>query len=114
RRVKKLEKRNRSRTHKLKRLYKGRRIDAIDADEEITLVNIQYDAKMFDMNALDGEEVFVARQNANVVKEVVDAAQVSTAATTVTITTKEITLGQALEGLKKFKTQGEKGCYTRA
>nr|GEX59933.1 putative ribonuclease H-like domain-containing protein [Tanacetum cinerariifolium] len=54
----------------------GRRIDAIDADEEITLVNIQYDAKMFDMNALDGEEVFVARQNANVVKEVVDAAQV--------------------------------------
>nr|GEX49588.1 hypothetical protein [Tanacetum cinerariifolium] len=62
RRVKKLEKRNRSRTHKLKRLYKvgltprvessrdeeslgedaskhGRRIDAINQDEDITLVN---------------------------------------------------------------------------
>nr|GEV72916.1 hypothetical protein [Tanacetum cinerariifolium] len=61
RRVKKLEKRNRSRTHRLKRLYKfglstrvesssdkeslgkdaskqGRRINVIDADEDITLV----------------------------------------------------------------------------
>nr|GEX78026.1 hypothetical protein [Tanacetum cinerariifolium] len=38
RRVKKLEKSNRSRTHKLQRLYyKGRRIDVIDADEDITL-----------------------------------------------------------------------------
>ncbi|GKB15991.1 hypothetical protein Tco_0849914 [Tanacetum coccineum] len=127
RRVKKLEKKNRSRTHKLKRLYKvgltarvessgdeedlgedtskqGRRINAIDADEDITLVNVQDDAdnEMFDVDALNGEEVFVAGQNENVVK-VVDAAQVSTAATTVTITTKEITLAQALEALKTSK-----------
>nr|GFB47244.1 hypothetical protein [Tanacetum cinerariifolium] len=59
----------------------GRRIDA---DEDITLI-------------------FVAGQNENVVEEVVDAAQVSTAATTVTITTKEITLAQALEALKTSK-----------
>ncbi|GJS12604.1 hypothetical protein Tco_0407076 [Tanacetum coccineum] len=95
RRVKKLEKRNRSRTHKLKRLYKigfstrvessddeeilgedaskhGRKIDDIDADEEITLFNVHADDEMFDVNALNGEEVFVARQN----EEVVDAAQV--------------------------------------
>ncbi|GKD16240.1 hypothetical protein Tco_1205398, partial [Tanacetum coccineum] len=39
----------------------------------------------------------------NVVEEVVDAAQVSTAATTVTITTEEITLAQALEALKTSK-----------
>ncbi|GKB10643.1 hypothetical protein Tco_0844566 [Tanacetum coccineum] len=62
-RVKKLENKDRSRTHKLKRLYKvgltarvessgdeenlgedaskqGRRINAIDADEDITLVNV--------------------------------------------------------------------------
>nr|GEX87313.1 hypothetical protein [Tanacetum cinerariifolium] len=107
RRVKKLEKRNRPRTHKLKRLYKvglsarvesfgdeyilgedaskqERRIDVIDADKDITLV-------------------FVARQNINVVEEVVDAAQVSTATTTVTITTEEITLAQALEALKTSK-----------
>nr|GEV60317.1 hypothetical protein [Tanacetum cinerariifolium] len=74
RRVKKLEKWNRSRTHKLKRLYKvgltarvessideeslgedaskQGRIKAIDTDEDITLVNIQDNAKMFDVNNL--------------------------------------------------------------
>ncbi|GJW60317.1 hypothetical protein Tco_0109652 [Tanacetum coccineum] len=128
RRVKKLKKKDRSRTHKLKRLYKvgltarvesssdeedlgedaskqGRRIDSIDADEEITLVNVQDDAdkEMFDVDALNGEEVFVAGQNENVVEEVVDAAQVSTAATIVTITTEEITLAQVLEALKTSK-----------
>ncbi|GKF50108.1 hypothetical protein Tco_0143359, partial [Tanacetum coccineum] len=124
-RVKKLKKKDKSRTHKLKRLYKvgltarvessgdkedlgedaskqGRRINAIDADEDITLVNVQDDAdnEMFDVNILNGEEVFVARQNENVVEEVVDVVQVSTATTTVTITTKEITLAQVLESLK--------------
>ncbi|GJR67501.1 putative ribonuclease H-like domain-containing protein, partial [Tanacetum coccineum] len=48
-------------------------------------------------------EVFVAGQNENVVEEVVDAAQVSTAATIVTIRTKEITLAQALEALTTSK-----------
>nr|GEY07625.1 hypothetical protein [Tanacetum cinerariifolium] len=69
----KLEKRDRSRTYKLKRLYKvdltarvessrdkeslgedaskQGRIKAIDADEDITLVNVQDDAEMFDVNA---------------------------------------------------------------
>nr|GEU36381.1 retrovirus-related Pol polyprotein from transposon TNT 1-94 [Tanacetum cinerariifolium] len=82
-RVKKLEKRNKLRTHKLKRLYKvgltarvesldeeslgenaskQGRIEAIDADEDITLVNVQDDAKMFDVDDLGGEEVFVAEQ----------------------------------------------------
>ncbi|GKB97460.1 putative ribonuclease H-like domain-containing protein, partial [Tanacetum coccineum] len=61
------------------------------------------DKEMFDVDALNGEEVFVAGQNEIVVEEVVDAAQVSTAATTVTITTKEITLDQALEALKTSK-----------
>ncbi|GJX39103.1 hypothetical protein Tco_0252406 [Tanacetum coccineum] len=128
RRVKKLEKKRSSRTHKLKRLYKvgltarvessgdeedlgedaskqGRRINAIDADEDITLVNVQDDAdnEMFDVNVLNGEEVFVAGQNENVVEEVVDVVQVSTAATTVTITTEEITLAQTLKALKTLK-----------
>nr|GEZ94275.1 hypothetical protein [Tanacetum cinerariifolium] len=79
RRVKKLEKRNRLRTHKLKRLYKvglsarvesfrdkeslgedaskqGRRIDAIDANEDNTLVN-DADNKMFDVDDLGEEPV---------------------------------------------------------
>ncbi|GJV63401.1 hypothetical protein Tco_1474229 [Tanacetum coccineum] len=78
---------------------KQRRIDAIDADEEITLVSVQNVVEeMFDVNVLDGEEVFVAKQEVadnkendevNVVEEVVevintakliiDAAQVSAA-----------------------------------
>ncbi|GJU87927.1 putative ribonuclease H-like domain-containing protein [Tanacetum coccineum] len=127
RRVKKLEKKNRSRTHKLKRLYKvgltarvessgdeeslgedaskHGRINVIDADEEITLVSVQDDAdkEMFDVDALNGEEMFVAGQNENVVEKVVDAAQVSTAVTTVTLTTEEITLAQALEKIKTSK-----------
>ncbi|GKF31922.1 hypothetical protein Tco_0101720 [Tanacetum coccineum] len=58
---------------------------------------------MFDVDALNGEEVFIAGQNENVVEKVVDVAQVSTTATTVIITTKEITLAQALEALKTSK-----------
>ncbi|GKB47219.1 uncharacterized mitochondrial protein-like protein [Tanacetum coccineum] len=79
------------------------RINAIDADDDITLVSVQDDAdkEMFNVDALNGEEMFVAGQNENVV-EVVDAAQVSTAAT-VTITTEEITLAQALATLKTLK-----------
>nr|GEW54717.1 hypothetical protein [Tanacetum cinerariifolium] len=110
RRVKKLEKKNRSRTHRLKRLYKvgltarvessdneeslsedaskQERIDVIDADEEITLVSVRdevvskdADKEMFDVDVLDGEEVFtvehevvVKRVNdeVNVVEEVVE------------------------------------------
>ncbi|GJV39528.1 hypothetical protein Tco_1417968, partial [Tanacetum coccineum] len=71
----------------------GRRIHDIDADEDITLVND--DDEIFDVDALAGEEVFVAEQSENVVEEVVDAAE--------TITTKEITLAQALAELKSAK-----------
>nr|GEZ68163.1 hypothetical protein [Tanacetum cinerariifolium] len=98
RRVKKLEKRNRSRTHKLKRLYKvgltarvessddeeslgeaaskqKRRIDVINPNKDITIVSVQDNAVMFDVNDdLGGEEVFVEQEvtglNENVVKEV--------------------------------------------
>ncbi|GKD62703.1 hypothetical protein Tco_1300212 [Tanacetum coccineum] len=92
RRVKKLEKKDKSITHKLKRLYKFGLTTRVESsgDEE-------------DLDVLNGEQVFVAGQNANVVEEVVDAAQVSTSATTVTITTEEITLAQALEALKTSK-----------
>ncbi|GKC18573.1 hypothetical protein Tco_1020723, partial [Tanacetum coccineum] len=94
RRVKKLEKKARSRTHRLKRLYKvgltGRvesydneeilgedaskqgRINAIDADEEITLVSVP------DVNVSTGKEVF---------------------ATTID----DITLAQVLEEMKSTK-----------
>nr|GEU34916.1 ribonuclease H-like domain-containing protein [Tanacetum cinerariifolium] len=124
RRVKKLEKKQRSRNHKLKRLYKVSlsarvessddnedlgedaskqgRISDINADQGITLVSAHGDAEMFDADKdLHGEEVFVAKQDENVVEKEVDVAQVqvSTAATTPTILIDEVTLDQALAEL---------------
>ncbi|GJV80642.1 hypothetical protein Tco_1516512 [Tanacetum coccineum] len=96
RRVKKLEEKNRSRTHRLKRLYKvgltarvesfddeeslgedaskQGRINAIDAYKEITLVSVH------DMNVSAGEEV--AKEVVEVIntaKLIIDVAQVSAA-----------------------------------
>ncbi|GKA25276.1 hypothetical protein Tco_0711385 [Tanacetum coccineum] len=87
RRVKMLKKKRSLRSHKLKRLYKvglttrvesfgdekdlgedaskqGRRINVIDADEDITLVTIQDDAdnEIFDVDALTGDEVFAEQE----------------------------------------------------
>ncbi|GKA53891.1 hypothetical protein Tco_0747206 [Tanacetum coccineum] len=74
-------------------------------DSLLARVSVQdaADKEMFDVDALNGEEVFVVGQNENVAEEVVDVAQVSTAATTVTITPEEITLAQALKALKTSK-----------
>ncbi|GJU29271.1 retrovirus-related pol polyprotein from transposon TNT 1-94 [Tanacetum coccineum] len=75
RRVKKLEKKSRSRTHNLNRLYKvglTARVESSGNEEDLD----DADNEMFDVNVLNGEEVFVAGQNENVVKEVVDVAQV--------------------------------------
>ncbi|GJR67502.1 hypothetical protein Tco_0013567 [Tanacetum coccineum] len=107
------------------------RIDAIDADEEITLVSVQnVDEEMFDVNILDGEEVFVAEQEVaankvndevNVVEEVVevisttgnvvstagDATTVS-AATTTTDDDGDITLAQALIEMKSTKSKNKR------
>ncbi|GKA86953.1 hypothetical protein Tco_0808664 [Tanacetum coccineum] len=110
RRVKKLEHKKRSRTHGLKRLYKvgltarvessrdeeslgedaskQGRINAIDADEDITLVNDQDDADMFDVNTLTGDEVLAEQE---------------VAAKDVNLTVDEVTLAQALAALKSVK-----------
>nr|GEX11552.1 hypothetical protein [Tanacetum cinerariifolium] len=132
-RFKKLEKKQKSRTHKLKRLYRvgltarvdssedepslsedaskqRRKINDIDADEDITLVNDQ-DAKMFDVTDLHGEEVFIDNDDAN--KEVsaageVNAASIATTDSAVaTITTDEITLAQELVEIKTSKPKAK-------
>ncbi|GJU83339.1 uncharacterized mitochondrial protein-like protein [Tanacetum coccineum] len=97
------------------------RIDAIDADEEITLVSVQnVDEEMFDVNVLDGEEVFVAEQEvaankvndevistaSNVVSTAGDATTVS-AATTTTDDDGDITLAQALIEMKSTKPKNK-------
>ncbi|GJY48303.1 hypothetical protein Tco_0438259 [Tanacetum coccineum] len=110
RRVKKLEQKKRSRTHGLKRLYKfgltarvessgdeeslgedaskQGRINAIDADEDITLVNDQDDADIFDVNTLTGDEVLAEQE---------------VATKHVNLTVDEVTLAQALAALKSVK-----------
>ncbi|GJQ95167.1 hypothetical protein Tco_0006306 [Tanacetum coccineum] len=127
-RVKKLERKRKSKTPGMKRLFKvgrsaqvvssedeglgdqedaskqGRKIDDIDQDAEVTLVDETQgrydDAQMFDTDVFNGEEVFVAEQSEKVVEEVVSTAEVSAAAT---ITTEEITLAQALAELRSAK-----------
>ncbi|GJT07459.1 hypothetical protein Tco_0841921 [Tanacetum coccineum] len=84
RRVKKLEKKQRSRTHGLRRLYKGRKIHDIDADEDITLENV-HDEDMFGVNDLEGDEIVFE-------SEVADK--------DVNLSVHEVTLAQALTALK--------------
>ncbi|GJV23170.1 putative ribonuclease H-like domain-containing protein [Tanacetum coccineum] len=124
-RVKKLEKKGGSRTHKLKRLYKvgrsarvissdeaslgdqedaskqGRKIDDIDKDVEITLVDETQgrfgDDLMFDTGVLDDEEVFtgqdMAEKEINVAKKEVSTADpVTTARKVVTTASVEISI----------------------
>ncbi|GJX52398.1 hypothetical protein Tco_0280767 [Tanacetum coccineum] len=86
-RVKKLEKKQRSRTHGLRRLYKGRKIHDIDADEDITLENV-YDEDMFDTCVFNDEEVFTGQDMAE--KEVSTADPVTTAGEVVTTTNVEV------------------------
>ncbi|GJY12727.1 putative ribonuclease H-like domain-containing protein [Tanacetum coccineum] len=69
RRVNKLEKKQRSRTPKLKRLFKvGRSTQVVSSeDEEVTLVDETQgrynDAQIFDTYVFNGEDVFVAEKN---------------------------------------------------
>ncbi|GJX45891.1 hypothetical protein Tco_0262567, partial [Tanacetum coccineum] len=67
---------------------KQERINAIDADEDITLVNDQDDADMFDVNTLTGDEVLAEQE---------------VATKDVNLTVDEVTLAQALAALKSVK-----------
>ncbi|GJS62558.1 hypothetical protein Tco_0657342 [Tanacetum coccineum] len=122
RRVKKLEKKQRSRTHGLRRLYKvgqsarvvsskdeglgeedvskqGRKIHDIDADEDITLENDMAEKEVSTANPVTTTAEVVTTANV----------EVSTASPTAsTITTVELTLAQTLAELKSArpKTKG--------
>ncbi|GJW25695.1 putative ribonuclease H-like domain-containing protein [Tanacetum coccineum] len=103
-RVKKLEKKGVSRTHKLKDYT--RKINDIDKDAEITLVE-----DMFGVHDLDGDEVVIesevtdkAGEKRNIVKEAVamtDAVIIPVSAAT--ITNVELTLAQKLVELKSAR-----------
>ncbi|GJU31232.1 putative ribonuclease H-like domain-containing protein [Tanacetum coccineum] len=105
RRVKKLEKKQNSRTHKLRRLYKGRKILNIDADEEITLdsTHVNTDLDMFGVHDPHGDEVFV-----EIEELVVNAATTTTTTATKTIADEvKITLAQTLIEIKSAKPKAK-------
>ncbi|GKD56449.1 hypothetical protein Tco_1289836, partial [Tanacetum coccineum] len=125
RRVKRLEKKGRSRTYRLKRLYKvglSRRVESsdeeglgeedaskqgriadINVDAEINLVSTNFDADtdMFGVHDLVGDEVVVKRE---VDVKAASTISVSAATTTTTvITDDEITLAKALAEVRSAK-----------
>nr|GEV38293.1 retrovirus-related Pol polyprotein from transposon TNT 1-94 [Tanacetum cinerariifolium] len=89
----------------------GRKIHDINADEDITLVNNQDDAEIFDVNDLHGEEVFLEKEvidkEVSVVGEVNAASIAITNSVVATITTDEITLAQALMEIKTSKPKAK-------
>nr|GEX75679.1 hypothetical protein [Tanacetum cinerariifolium] len=99
--VKKLKGKNKKRTHRLKRLYKGR-IAEIDVDEDLSLINetAQDQGRMngedlFKVNDLDGDEV------------IVDVIAGITAATTLQIFKDDVTLAQTLIEIKAAKPRAQ-------
>ncbi|GJT95599.1 putative ribonuclease H-like domain-containing protein, partial [Tanacetum coccineum] len=124
RRVKKLEKKDRSRTHKLKRLYK------VGLSARVESSGDEKDLDLFGVHDLIGdevvvesevavkagekrnvvEEVFVAEKSGNVVEEVVVVINAASTipVSTATITDVEITLAQALAELKSAKPKADK------
>ncbi|GJS70836.1 putative ribonuclease H-like domain-containing protein [Tanacetum coccineum] len=126
RRVKKLEKKQRSRTHGLRRLYKvglsarvisfedeglgeedaskhGRKIHDIDADEDITLDSTYFDTDLdiFGVHDLDGDEVFVETEEP-VVNAATTASIIPVSAAKY-LSNVDMTLAQALAELKNAK-----------
>ncbi|GJT95977.1 hypothetical protein Tco_1091495 [Tanacetum coccineum] len=108
RRVKKLEKKQRSRTYELRRLYKGRKIHDIDADEDITLDSTHFDTDldMFGVHDLDMFGVHNFDTDFDTEEPVVNA---STTASTILVSVAkylsdvDMTLAQALAELKNAK-----------
>ncbi|GKB74804.1 hypothetical protein Tco_0936216 [Tanacetum coccineum] len=125
RRVKKLEKKQRTKTHRLKRLYKvgisarvisskdeglgeedaskqGRKIYDIDAEEDITLDSTHFDTDhdMFGVHDLDGDEVFVTKESMDNAATIASTIPVSAAKDLFDV---DMTLAQALAELKNAK-----------
>ncbi|GJS21153.1 hypothetical protein Tco_0449785 [Tanacetum coccineum] len=103
RRVKKLEKKDRSRTHKLKRLYKVGLTTRVESssDEEILVEDA---SKQGRINAIDAdEEITLVSAAGDKVSTDSAATTVNAATTTTSTTVDDITLAQVLEEMKSTK-----------
>ncbi|GKD45934.1 hypothetical protein Tco_1270579, partial [Tanacetum coccineum] len=133
RRVKKLEKKNRSTTHRLKRLYKAGltarvessnneeslgedaskhgRIDVIDADEEITLENDEVNVIEEVVKVTNTAQLITNAAQDSATGNVVSTAGAATtvsAATTTTHDDGDITLAQSLIEMKSIKPKNKR------
>ncbi|GKB11022.1 hypothetical protein Tco_0844945, partial [Tanacetum coccineum] len=105
RRVKKLEKKDRSRTHRLKRLYKvglTARVESSDDEESLG----EDASKQGRINVIDAdEEITLVSAAGDIVSAASAATTVSAATTTTAIinTVDDITLAQAIEEMKSTK-----------
>ncbi|GKE36550.1 hypothetical protein Tco_1459955, partial [Tanacetum coccineum] len=99
RRVKKLENKDRKRTHGLKRLYKVGLSRRVESSED----EVHRDEDMFGVNDLDGDEVVVETEVAHevVVETEVDSKDVN-------LSVDEVALAQALAALKSAKPRADK------
>ncbi|GJS10702.1 hypothetical protein Tco_0367498, partial [Tanacetum coccineum] len=109
-RVKKLEKKAGLRTYKFKRLYKGRsKIEAIDRDAEVTLVETQRrnnetnDNLMFDTGVFDGDDIVVETEEP-VINAAITTKSIPVSTDEIDLA-QEITLAQALAAMKGAKPQ---------
>ncbi|GJY72979.1 copia protein [Tanacetum coccineum] len=106
-RVKKLEKRNKSRTPGLKRLRKGRKIADINKVEEVTLIDETHgrndDNLMFDTNVLDEQEVEVEKTLIEI-KATKPKAVTTAATTTKTAVTRPEARGVVVQEPSEFTT----------
>ncbi|GJR80440.1 putative ribonuclease H-like domain-containing protein [Tanacetum coccineum] len=114
-RVKQLEKRRKSRTSGLRRLRKGRKIEDLDSDAEVTLVNetqeVNDDNLMFDTGVLEEQEIEFEKvveepivSAATTTKSIpVSTAEAVTTASASVVIPDELTLAQTLIEIKTAK-----------
>nr|GEV17019.1 hypothetical protein [Tanacetum cinerariifolium] len=121
-RVKRLEKKRRSRTHGLKRLYKvilSARVESFvdeeslgdeDASKQGRISDINDNQDIYLVNVYRDEDIFVADKEVSAIEEVNVASittPVSTAATTPTISMDEITLAKAMIEIKTSRPKAK-------
>ncbi|GKE97322.1 hypothetical protein Tco_0020673 [Tanacetum coccineum] len=106
RRIKKLEKKKKSRTYKLKRLFKGRKIADLDADaEEVEVEKVVSTAEVTTASATTTTVDELTLAQTLIETKAAKPKVVSTAATTTTTTvTRPKARGVVVQELSKFKT----------
>ncbi|GJW75643.1 retrovirus-related pol polyprotein from transposon TNT 1-94 [Tanacetum coccineum] len=101
RRVKKLEKKNRSRTHKLKRLYKVDDVEMFVEEQDVVVKEVNDEVNV--VEAINSAKLIVDVAQVSAVSVQVSAASAATTTVGTSTNVEDITLAQALEEMKRTK-----------